>query len=67
MTSNLRLARSPGNVIIPATASGLPEDSVVNVSQIMSVDREFLVEHVGKLPPRYIASIDDGLRFILDL
>src|SRR6266540_1757108 len=45
LTSNLRLVEAPGNVLIPAKASGLPKDSVANVSQIITVDREFLIEH----------------------
>jgi mRNA interferase MazF len=50
LTSNLRLAEAPGNVLIPATDSGLPKDSVANVSQIITLDRTFLTEKCGRMP-----------------
>lgn len=50
LTSNLRWAGAPGNVMLPASLTGLPKDSVANVSQIVTLDRELLSERVGKLP-----------------
>jgi mRNA interferase MazF len=50
LTSNLGWANAPGNVMLPARLTGLPKDSVANVSQIVTVDRNFLTERVGKLP-----------------
>ena len=50
LTSNLRWANAPGNLMLPARLTGLTKDSVANVSQIVAVDREFLTERVGKLP-----------------
>ena len=67
MTSNLRLVEAPGNVLIPAKASGLPKDSVVNVSQIVTIDRDFLTEPAGKLRGQLMKSIEDGLRLVLSL
>ncbi|NTV38279.1 MAG: type II toxin-antitoxin system PemK/MazF family toxin [Anaerolineales bacterium] len=67
LTSNLRLAEAPGNVLIPASGSGLPKDSVANVSQVITVDRTFLTEKCGRLPRNLIRSIDDGLRVVLAL
>ncbi len=67
LTSNLRLAEAPGNVLIPASESGLPKDSVVNVSQVITVDRTFLTEKCGRLPPKLVKSIDEGLRLALSL
>jgi mRNA interferase MazF len=67
ITSNLRLAEAPGNVHLPASESGLPKDSVVNVSQVITVDRKFLTEKCGRLPSRLIRSIDEGLRLVLSL
>jgi mRNA interferase MazF len=67
LTSNLRLVEAPGNVLIPAKASGLPKDSVVNVSQIVTIDRDFLAEPAGKLRGQLLKSIDDGLRLVLSL
>jgi mRNA interferase MazF len=67
LTSNLRLAEAPGNVFLPASVSGLPKDSVVNVSQLITVDREFLKEQCGRVPARLMRSIDEGLRLVLSL
>jgi mRNA interferase MazF len=67
VTSNLRLADAPGNVLLPSSESGLPKDSVANVSQLITVDREFLKEKCGRLPSRLIRSIDEGLRLVLSL
>jgi mRNA interferase MazF len=67
LTSNLRLADAPGNVFVPASESGLPKDSVVNVSQVITLDRTFLTEQCGRLPPQLVRSIDDGLRLALSL
>jgi mRNA interferase MazF len=67
LTGNLRLAEAPGNVLLPAKVSGLPRDSVVNVSQLLTLDRSFLMEEVGKLPSRVLAEVDAGLRLVLEL
>ena len=67
LTSNLRLAEAPGNVLIAASDSGLPKDSVANVSQVITVDRTFLTERCGRLPGHLIRSIDEGLRLVLSL
>ena len=67
ITSNLELAEAPGNVLLPARLSGLPRDSVVNVSQLLTLDRGFLTEHAGTLPPRLQQSVDEGLRVVLHL
>lgn len=67
LTSNLRLAEAPGNVFMPASESGLPKDSVANVSQVITVDRIFLTERCGPLPSYLIRSIDEGLRLALSL
>ena len=67
VTSNLRLADAPGNVLLPASESGLPKDSVVNVSQVITVDREFLTEKCGRLSSRMMRSVDEGLRLVLSL
>lgn len=67
MTSNLRLADAPGNVLVSKGDSGLPSDSVANVSQIVTVDRSVLANRVGKLPVRVRERIDRGLRLVLEL
>jgi mRNA interferase MazF len=67
ITSNLNLAAAPGNVFLPRTASGLPKDSVANVSQILTLDKKFLVEKIGSLPDELQSEVDDGIRTILYL
>jgi mRNA interferase MazF len=67
LTSNLRLAEAPGNVLMPASDTGLPRDSVANVSQVITIDKSFLTKKCGKLPIQLIRSVDDGLRLALSL
>lgn len=67
LSSNLRLAAAPGNVVLAKRESGLPKDSVANVSQIVTVDRDVLTERVGKLPALVRERIDRGLRLVLGL
>jgi mRNA interferase MazF len=67
ITSNTQLAAAPGNVWLPQTASGLTKDSVINVSQIITVDKTVLVERVGSLPDFLQEEVDEGLRTILYL
>jgi mRNA interferase MazF len=67
ITSNLRLADAPGNVRIPKRTSGLGRDSVVNVSQVVTLDRSILTDRVSALRPDVIERIDDGLRLGLGL
>ena len=67
LTSNLRLAEAPGNVLVPASDSGLPKDSVANISQVITLDRTFLRERCSRLPAHLIKSIDEGLRLVLSL
>ncbi len=66
-TTNLRLADLPGNVLIRRRKSGLPKDSVANVSQIATVDRGWLSERVGSVTRRQIDAVEDGLRLLLAL
>jgi mRNA interferase MazF len=67
LTSNLRLADAPGNVLVPREASGLPKDSVANVSQLVTLDRDELGARERRLPPALMRSIDRGLRLVLEL
>jgi mRNA interferase MazF len=67
LTSNLRLVAAPGNVLVPKRLSGLPRDSVVNVSQVVTVDRDVLTERVGKLTAPVMSAVENGLRLVLDL
>lgn len=67
LTSNLNLAAAPGNVALTPRQSGLPRPSVVNVSQIMTLDRTLLTECVGRLSAVKLAEVDTGLRLALAL
>jgi mRNA interferase MazF len=67
VTSNLSLAEAPGNVRIGKADSGLAKPSVVNVSQLFSVDRALLAERVRALPADALQRVDDGLRLALGL
>jgi mRNA interferase MazF len=67
LTSNVRLVDAPGNVLIPAKVAGLPKDSVANVSQVITLDRDFLDQPAGKLRGPLLKSVDDGLRLVLGL
>jgi mRNA interferase MazF len=65
LTGNLVLADAPGNVILEASLTGLPQDSVVNVSQIVTLDRQSLTERVGKIPIPKLELILTGIDVIL--
>ncbi len=67
LTSNLRLVEAPGNVLVPARVSGLPRDSIANVSQIVTLDRDYLVELSGRLDAKTLRQVDEGLRLVLHL
>jgi mRNA interferase MazF len=67
LTSNLRLIDAPGNVLIPAKAAGLPKDSVANVSQIVTLDRDYLTEPAGKVRGPLLKNVENGLRLVLGL
>lgn len=65
VTSNLALAESSGNVRIGKGESGLAKASVVNISQLVTLDREVLTQRVRTLPAEVMRAIDDGLRLVL--
>ena len=67
ITSNLVLENAPGNVRIPARASGLKKVSVVNVSQIITVDKSYLSTRVGTLKSNYLSDVEQGLRLVMDI
>jgi len=65
LTTNLRWANAPGNVFLPAGVTGLPHDSVANVSQIVAVDRRLLTERAGKLGPSQVDTLLDGIEIAI--
>jgi mRNA interferase MazF len=67
ITSNLRVASAPGNLLLRAAESGLPKDSVINVSQIVTLDKQTLDERVGQLTARTLEQVETSVRLVLDL
>lgn len=67
ISSNTRLASFPGNVFLPAQVTGLPKDSVANITAIATVDRDDLGERIGTLPGYLMAEIEQGIRLVLDV
>ena len=65
LTSNLRWVAAPGNVLLAARTTGLPQDSVANVSQIVALDRNLLDERAGKLPEAKLELLLSGLDVVL--
>lgn len=67
VTSNTALAAMPGNVFLPAAVTGLPRDSVVNVTGLVTLNKADLTDRVGQLPPGLMHDVARGLRGILGL
>jgi mRNA interferase MazF len=67
LTTNLSLSDAPGNVLLKSVQTGLPKDSVANVSQVITVDKSFLTEKAGKLRKQELHQIEVGLRLVLGL
>jgi mRNA interferase MazF len=67
ISSNLRLAEAPGNILLRKRDSDLQLDSVINISQLITLNRTFLTEAVGKIPGGVMSQVDAGLRVVLEL
>ena len=67
VTSTMPLAQAPGNVSLLKKESPLTKDSVINVSQLITLDKRYLIEKVGKLRAKQMVSLEDGLRLVLSL
>lgn len=67
LTSNTASALMPGNVFLPAVATGLPRDSVVHVTAIVTLNKAELSEHIGATPAALLQQIDAGLSAVLGL
>lgn len=65
LTSNLRWADAPGNVLLTSRITGLPQDSVANVSQLVTLDRDALGDRVGKIPRSKLQLILTGIDVVL--
>lgn len=67
ITSNTALATMPGNVFLPASTTGLPRDSVVNVTALVTLNKSDLTDWAGHVPPSLMHNVDQGLRRVLAL
>jgi mRNA interferase MazF len=67
ITSNLKLAEAPGNIRISPSDSGLPQPSVVNVSQLITLDRAILINKIGALANAAMNQVNTGLKLVLAL
>lgn len=67
ITSNLNLSEAPGNFELTKKGSGLSRKSVVNVSQLLTLDKSFLVEKTGELSNKQIEILNDGLKLVLSV
>ena len=65
LTSNVKWALMPGNVHLSARTTGLPKNSVANVSQIVALDRSLLIERVGQLPSSKLELVFSGISLVL--
>jgi mRNA interferase MazF len=67
ITSNIALARAPGNVMLSKKDSNLPKRSVINVSQIVTLDKSYLTECVGTISKNILNKVENGIKLILDI
>jgi mRNA interferase MazF len=65
ITSNLKWALAPGNLALSARLTGLPKESVANISQIVTIDKSFLTKRTGKLPTQKLALVLAGIGILL--
>jgi mRNA interferase MazF len=66
LTSNLKRAAVPGNVLLKKGEAGLKKDSVVNISQVVTMNKSDLVEQIGTLPPARVRQIVAGLKLLIE-
>jgi len=67
ITTNVRLAGAPGNVLLSAKQSRLPKESVINISQIITIDKSFLTEKVYAISNKIMATVEEGMKLVLRL
>jgi len=65
LTSNTKWSEAPGNILLRSSVTGLPKDSVANVSLIVALDRSQLTERVGKLSSQHVTAVINGVNVIL--
>ena len=67
ITSNIRLADAPGNFKLPKSKVGLSKDSVVNISQVITLDKTYFTNQIGKLNTKQIYQLNDGLKLVFGI
>jgi mRNA interferase MazF len=67
ISSNVRLADAPGNIFLSTKDSGLPKDSVINISQIITLDKQNLTEPVKKVRPVVMRDVENSLKLVFDI
>ena len=67
LSSNMRLLDAPGNVLLQAASTGLPKDSVANVTQLLTIDEDYLTDRTGRVSRRFMGQVENGLRLVLGL
>jgi mRNA interferase MazF len=67
ITSNVKLAEAPGNILLHKADSNLPRESVINVSQIITINKSFLFDCIGTISRKMMKKLDEGLRLVMDL
>ncbi len=67
ITSNLNVAKAPGNVLLEKKNTNLPKTCVVNISQVVTLDKTNLTECVGTLNKRFLKSVENGLKLVLEI
>jgi mRNA interferase MazF len=65
LTSNVKWAKAPGNVLLSPRLTGLPKDSVANVSQIVTLDKALLTDRAGRLPRAQLGLVLSGVDVVL--
>jgi mRNA interferase MazF len=66
LTSNLKRAKAPGNILLSKGEANLPKPSVVNISQIVTVDKRYLIEKIGTLSGQRIGEVLDGIHLLIE-
>lgn len=67
LSSNLRLVRLPGNLLLRQSETGLAKDSVLRLTEILTIDRSLLGDLAGRVPDHLMAAVDNALRMVLGL
>jgi mRNA interferase MazF len=67
ITTNVYLANAPGNILLSVKQSKLPKESVVNISQIVTIDKSFLTEKVNTISNKIMETVEAGMKLVLNL